>query len=162
MPDAADTLLAIAEIAITLAGFTGIVLIFRSDEPTEEETIRILNIFAICIFTVITALLPSALFEFGFETKVVWGIPVILLGFTVIAFPTLTSISYLRGKVTPVFPKFTIAIFVFWPLYGLTIMAYGFGAFGEVTASMLIATQILLLAFAGYLFVGALLWVRKE
>ena len=76
-----DSLTTIAEIAITLAGFTGLIAVFRSAKAwTSQELSRLGTIIAACFVCLVTALLPFGLAQFSTSGVVVWGIPLALFG----------------------------------------------------------------------------------
>ena len=157
-----DAFLTIAEIAVTLAGFTGIILIFRSNRGSGfEENIRVFNVFVTCFLIIVTALLPGTLNEFNLSDELVWGIPYVLIGLCSIGLSLYTALSSRRGLFKPIFPKITVFFAVFWPVWGFGLLLYGIGIFGAPGAALLLLTHILLLAFAGYLFGSTLIWARS-
>ena len=75
------SLTTIAEIAITLAGFTGLIAVFRSAKAwTSQELSRLGTIIAACFVCLVAALLPFGLAQFSGSGVVVWGIPLTLFG----------------------------------------------------------------------------------
>lgn len=70
-----------AEVGVTLAGFSGLVLVLaprRSD--AREGLARLALIVAICLAIVLCALLPPPLANLGLHERLIWGLPASLLG----------------------------------------------------------------------------------
>ena len=76
-----ESLTTIAEIAITLAGFTGLIAVFRSAKQwTSQELSRLGTIIAACFVCLVVALLPFGLAQFSSGAVIVWGLPIALFG----------------------------------------------------------------------------------
>jgi len=75
--DSSDVLATIAEIAITLAGFTGLITVFRQHRPwSSQELTRLQTIVAACFVCMLSALLPLGLAHFSTRSGLVWGVPI--------------------------------------------------------------------------------------
>lgn len=75
--DAANQLLTLAEISIALAGFSGIIATFQFEEKKHISRGHVLSlsvIVGISLAAAFCAVLPLALFNFGFEEPMVWSI----------------------------------------------------------------------------------------
>lgn len=75
--DAANQLLTLAEISIALAGFSGIIATFQFEEKNYISRGHVLSltvIVGISLAAAFCAVLPLALFNFGFDEPVVWSI----------------------------------------------------------------------------------------
>ncbi len=75
--DAANQLLTLAEISIALAGFSGIIATFQFEEKdyiSRGHVLSLTVIVGISLAAAFCAVLPLALFNFGFEEPVVWSI----------------------------------------------------------------------------------------
>lgn len=76
-----DALPTIAEIAITLTGFTGVVAVFRPGSAgswSEEELQRIRAVLYICTLVPVCALIPFGLADLQSFEAVTWGVPLLL------------------------------------------------------------------------------------
>ena len=105
-----DALTPIAEIAIALAGFSSVVMVFRrsrDDSWTPDEKVRIQSLIAVCFTIILCALLPFALSGVSDSPFVVWGVPSLILG-TVQLLTLSIAIARIRsGVVTLMWPLVT-------------------------------------------------------
>jgi hypothetical protein len=76
-----DQLSTLAEIAITLAGFSGLIAAFRSREAWDAtEKVRLLNILVLCFAVVLCATLPTFLANYFEDAELPWRISCFVYG----------------------------------------------------------------------------------
>ena len=81
MIDPIEGLMTIAEIAITLAGFSGLMAAFRAKEAwTPLEQMRLINILLFCFIVVICALLPIFTTSYFSDSSDPWRLSCFLFG----------------------------------------------------------------------------------
>lgn len=76
-------LAAIAEMAITIAGFTGLIMSIRPRQAStwgRDEIARIIGIVVACLVTALCSLLPFSIAGMNVEPHLVWAIPLLLSG----------------------------------------------------------------------------------
>jgi hypothetical protein len=82
-------LLAVAQIAVALAGFSGLVVATRGASPagwSTRDTWSLAGMFGASIGALFLALLPSLLFFLGLPTEVVWMLASLLMAAFLVAF----------------------------------------------------------------------------
>jgi hypothetical protein len=83
----------LAEVAVTLAGFTALIAVFkRASTWSRSEVIRILAAIGLCFCALTAALLPEALSYFTSSDAIIWGIPILVAGLSII--PTNILVLY--------------------------------------------------------------------
>ncbi len=158
----ADALTTIAEIAVTLAGFTGIIIVLRQNASTDEQVVRVLNILIICFMIIFGALTPFALSAFQLPDHIVWGAPCVLVGSFLLAFDLWGIHSYRKGSLDPSFPKIMFANMIVAGLLAIALLAAGLGIWINASPALLLAALIYLIVFAGHAFTASLVWVFKS
>ena len=112
-----DALPAIAEMSITIAGFTGLIISIRPQAAAKwgkDEVGRVIGIVSSCLIVALCSILPYALTGMGASKGVTWAIPLVITGSFSIAHVSLLIRANLRGEfffiMKPVtYPLFTIA-----------------------------------------------------
>lgn len=158
---ALDTLSTTAEIAITIAGFAGVVAVFRSSGNfTSEEIRRIIFLVIVNGSVVITALMPNALLDMGFPKQSAISVPSFMLGVMAIFVTLAFTLSIYRGSIRLLFPKVTA-------LLVLGVLSIGAALLLSVLTSLVVASYGLLLVgelvfilIALWIFSTTLLWVK--
>ena len=101
----------VAEVAMSLAGFTGLVLALA---PTSHDTRQ-----AACFVLVVGALLPSALLEIGLSENISFGVSSFFVGVGFICAGISLTIAGRKGVFVSPAPVFSMTLRV--PSYGLAI-----------------------------------------
>lgn len=138
MLNPSDILGTIAEIAITLAGFTGLIAVFRPHRPwSGQEVTRLQTIVAACFACMSAALLPFALAGFSEDPRIVWGLP--LAAFAVMQIGILAYL-YLRYRQRTFRPSGVVSRVVLGAdtLVSLVFLLAAFGVLLEPTAGLLV------------------------
>lgn len=71
----------LAEVGITIAGFTGLIVTIRrgNSRPfTKQELLRVIGTISICLITVLCSALPFALSGFSIAPHLKWAIPLLI------------------------------------------------------------------------------------
>ncbi len=160
--DPTDAFTTLAEIAATLAGFTGIIVVLRPNTASEEQTTRVLHVLIICFMIIIGALLPFALSAFGLSDGNVWRYSCCLLGATLLAFNLWGIVSFKKGLLTPTFPKIMFGNMLLAAIVSFCLIASAIGVFIEASPAILLAALIYLLIFASHAFTASLIWVFRN
>lgn len=85
--DAASSVLTIAELALTLAGFAGVVVVFsQRDGLLTIDRWRFVGVLVLGVGTAVIAFTPSMLQQFGIEDSVNWRSSSAVLAAAVLAF----------------------------------------------------------------------------
>lgn len=149
-------LVAIAQIAVALAGFSGLVVATREASPkgwTNRDIWSLAGMFGSSIASLFLALLPSLLFFLRFRTEVVWMLANLFMAGFLIAFALTMALFSRRlsrlGERPRVRYVVTGAMFL---LLGCGCLAGlgGLGRFGEA------AVGVFILGLIVCLFVSAL------
>jgi hypothetical protein len=138
VPDPIDILGTIAEIAITLAGFTGLIAVFRPHRPwSEQEIARLQTIVAACFACMISALLPFGLVGYTDRPSVLWGLP---LGAFAILHIGILSYLYLRYRQRRFRPSGLVSRVVLSAngLFSVTLLLAASGVLIEPSAGLLV------------------------
>ena len=86
--NSSEILLTLAEIAITLAGFVGLLAVFKQSAVwTSEEILRLFSTLGLCFAAITASILPEGIAHFTSSESIIWGIPILVAGLT----PIITS-----------------------------------------------------------------------
>ena len=157
-----SALTVISEIAITIAGFTGMIVVLQRKKATSEQRGRILNILLICFMIILGALTPFALDAFGLATYVVWGISCALLGVLMLVYVVRAAVTVSRGDLVPVYPMLLYALVGLFGIVGILLLTTAFGWPIEPSAAVVLSALILMVMTAGYAFTATLIWAFED
>lgn len=159
-PDQALT--SIAEIAIALAGFTGLVAAFRqrTGEWTYEERYRIRLLLVLTFDIVGCALLPFAISGVTSDPNLIWGIPLIGFGAVGLGIIADTIRQIVLKKVEFAFRNVIRANLVIAFVLLPAMMLNGFGLVYSPSPALLVLGFIWALILGGTVFLAmlTLLW----
>ncbi len=112
--DARDELLTIAEIAIALAGFAGVVAVFiqRDGGQHPADRIRFLGVFSIAFLAVLLAFWPVALTHAGLESTRLWRIA--SLGMAAMWFLNVAPMPYVMRELRRHIEVRTFSLVLLW------------------------------------------------
>lgn len=108
-----DILPTIAEVAVTIAGFTAIVVSIRSQRAgtwNAEERIRIIGILTVCGLVAVCAVLPYAISDLSSNENLRWGVPLAVSGMASIIAFAIVVIAAAKRKFEFLLPQLT------WPM----------------------------------------------
>lgn len=125
-----DALPTVAEIAITLGGFIGLIVVFKPVSAaswSDEERARVVFVLVLCSLILLCALLPFALSVLFPSEAVMWGAPLILFGAGNL-FLILNMLLRIQSKrITIHFPLISWPILSIWGLLTCSLLLSGVG-----------------------------------
>lgn len=161
--DIQAALLTIAEVAITLAGFTGLVIaIAGNGRDTPQAFFRVAAIVAACFILVITALLPSGLVAADVSAGLSFGIASAFLGVGFLAVGISMAVAGSRGVFVSSTPRFSLALRI--PSFVLAFFLILAPVFGWISSSsaLLLFSCFWFLSLVGAYFILSILWVLQN
>jgi hypothetical protein len=153
----------IAEVAMTLAGFTGLLLaVAPTKHDTRQAFFRVAAIVSACFVLVVGALLPAALLETGFTKQTSFGFSSVFVGIGFICVGMSISIAGRKGIFKSPAPVFSISLRVpSWALAFFLVIAPIF-EWGLSMPAMLVLACLWFLTVAGAYFILSILWVIQN
>jgi len=161
--DIQATLSTIAEVAITIAGFNGLVIALASNgRDTPQAFFRVSALMASCFVLVIAALLPSGLVAAAVSEKMSFGIASAFLGAGFIAVGVSITIAGSKGIFVSSTPIFSLLLRI--PSFGLAFFLILAPIFDWVSSlsALLLLSCFWFIALAGAYFILSILWVLKN
>jgi hypothetical protein len=154
------TLSTIAEVAITLAGFTGLVIgLAPTRNDTKQALFRVSAIITACFVLIITALLPSAFMQIGYSEDLTFGIPLILLGVGYIGVGFTIFVAGKRGVFLSPMPRFSLFLRAPSFLLALYIIAAPVCGWASSLPALLVFASLWFMAVTGAYFMLSILWI---
>jgi hypothetical protein len=158
-----DALQTIAEIAITLGGFTGLVAAFRGKSAhtwTSAEIYRLRFLIGLSFVILICAILPFAIGGWTESAQLIWGIPSLLYGLTVLTLLYTTVHRWMTGTFTPTFRHFVAVNIALGIAIHILIVFSAFNFVLDASASMMIVGMIWSFTHGATIFLAMLsiLW----
>lgn len=154
-----EGLYSLAEIAITLAGFTGLLGFFRSSTSSVKgEMLRIFYIFIMCFATIVGAFLPPAISTFLPDSDAGWYVSTVYVGLVALAISVWAIVQFLTGRVGLSLPIPSYSMAIFSGLVGVTLLGASFGIVSGPVKGFLIIGLLWFLLYSGYIFVTTLFW----
>ena len=124
MPDPMGGLQTLAEIAITLAGFSGLIAVFSSqDSWGRTEKTRFLNILILCFLVVLCAMFPIFSGTYFADESSAWRISCFVFGIVQIIIVIRFLTSVLRSSWRPEMPYLSIPISVVGFMVGIAALS---------------------------------------
>jgi hypothetical protein len=157
------TLSTIAEVAITLAGFNGLVIALAANgRDTPQAFFRVSAIVAACFVLVIAALLPTGLVAATVSEKVSFGIASVFLGAGFIVVGVSMAIAGSKGIFVSSTPIFSLVLRI--PSFGLAFFLIIAPIFGWVssTPALLLLSCFWFISLVGAYFILSILWVLQN
>ncbi len=154
-----DALPTIAEIAVTLAGFTGILFAIQATgaSRTPGQSDRILAVLTIPAQVLVCSLLPFALVNLSDSPRVIWGIPLcthaLVGGFQVVR----TFVRLAAGEARLTWPRAAYLSLVVAAFLQLLALASGLGLMFPYSPGILVLGLIWSLLSAGFALVTAVI-----
>ena len=163
--ESSDSLTTFAELAIALAGFTGLLTAFQRKQVTwsDQERYRIRMLLLVCFGIMAFALTPKALVDSAIATEQMWRVPTI--GWSL--FAMFVCASFVRkiviGNVQLAMPKSTWLLLISGLLIHVTTLAGSSFLLWKPGSAALAVGFIWGLLFGGMFFYATLsiIW-RKE
>ena len=155
----------IAEIAITLGGFTGLVAAFSGKSGhtwTSSELYRLRFLIGLSFTILVSALLPFAISGWTESTKLVWGLPSLLYGCVVLMLLYTTVHRWMFGKFIPTFRHVVACNITIGIVVHFLIVLSAFDFLIEASASMMIIGMIWSFTHGATIFLAMLTILWKE
>ena len=157
--DPIDKFDTVAEIAVTLAGFSGLVMALKFGGKLGQEELRRIVYLIVASFSVLaTALLPAVLVGLGFSQLRGLDISCFVLGLVAIVLGTNGVVSWRKAQVSPRFPKATIFSLAAALANGVLLMISAVSTIFASPAGVLLLGQVVLLLIAGWIFLSTIIW----
>ena len=140
-----DALPTVAEIAITLGGFIGLIVAFRpvsADSWSDEESARVVFVLVLCSLILLCALLPFALSGLFSSDRVIWGTPLIIFGAGNLFLIANMFRRIYTKRIIIHFPLVSWPILSFWILLTLTLLLSGLGVLWPYSPGLLLLGMI--------------------
>jgi len=154
-----DALPSIAEIAIGLAGFSGLVAAFsqRPGQPWKgDQKARIVFLIVLSFLMITAALLPSGISGFSDSPALVWGIPMIACsGIALICLVVWVILARGRGYKLQ-FPVVSTATLLIAGSLQVMVLLSGFGLILPYSHGLFVFGLLSILVFCANMFVALL------
>ena len=153
----------VAEVAMSLAGFTGLVLALApTSHDTRQAFFRVSAIVAACFVLVVGALLPSALLQIGLSEPISFGVSSFFVGVGFICAGMSLTIAGRKGVFVSAAPVFSMTLRV--PSYGLAIFLVIAPIFfpGLSMPALLVFACLWFLTVLGAYFILSIFWVIQN
>jgi len=154
-----DSLFAIAEIAIGLAGFSGLVAAFvqhAGQAWQAKQKARIVFLIVISFGTIVAALTPPALSGVSSSPAVIWGVPMIAFSVFCIVLLIRWIMLSRRNGLKLLFPQYSIPIMAL--AVGLQVAAFlsGIGWMLPYSPTLFVFGFLAILVFGANMFLALL------
>lgn len=154
-----DSLIAIAEIGIGLAGFSGLVAAFVQQSGHEwrmEQKARIVLLIVLSFGIMISALMPFALSGTSNSPALIWGAPMIAFSLLCISLLFYWIRVSRKHDFRILFPWISIPVMVVAALLQVICLFSGIGVIFPYSASLFTLGLLCVLAFGANIFVALL------
>jgi hypothetical protein len=156
----------IAEVGITIAGFTGLIVTVRRNPSvpwSKQEQFRIIATIAICLTTVLCSSLPFALSGLPVEPQTKWSVPLLISSTTILALLGLMLRRILFGGFVIIAPWITWPLMLFMGVLALASFTSGLGLILPYSPGLLVLQlSVSLFASAVTLIATLAIVVRNE
>lgn len=154
-----DALMSIAEIAIGLAGFSGLVAAFGQRQGhtwREDQKARIVFLVILSFGMITCALLPFAISGISNSPAWIWGLP--MVSYSILALVLLARWVVLsrRHGFKLQFPKVSIPIIGIATVLQVLVMLSGFGIIMPYSAPLFVFGLLSILVFSANMFLALL------
>ena len=148
-----DALPAVAEIAITLAGFIGLIVVFKPVSAaswSDEERARVGFVLILCILILVCSLLPFALDGLRLSEAITWGLPLFIFSAGNLFLVANMLIRVKAKRVRIQFPLISWPILFAWIVLNITLL------FSSVGLLLPFSSGLLLMGLLWNLMIGAI------
>ena len=153
-----DALPTIAEIAVTLAGFTAVLLAVQSPSSASDAPGQADRLFATLVgpaIVLVCALLPFGLAGLSARLAVVWGIPLCVYGLASALLASRTIARIARGSAQLTWPLIGYSILTATAISSLLALGSGLGFFMPFSSGVLVLVLIWNLLTAAFSLITA-------
>ena len=159
VPDIFGTLI---EVSVTLAGFSGLVFVFRTGRQIDEGTLkRIYAILVQCLVAGIAAAAPYFLIGLTQRSAIVIGVPLAFIGLIILWVLLVAAVTFWQGR-DRLTSRWTAALmFISFPAAVLFLLsAFDIGV--PRSYSMLVLAIVWELVLAGFAFATAVVRLIRQ
>ncbi len=161
--NAVDYFGTIAEVAITLEGFSGLVVAFKSGTSLSKEDLRrIIYILVLSFSVLVTALLPAGLSGINISPEAAIRYSCILLATITLVLGLNGILSWRSAQISPHFPRATAISLVSAILIALVLFLGATNIVVDANAGLLLIAQLSVLLIAGWIFLSTIIWTRAQ
>ena len=157
-----DALLTIAELAVTIAAFTGLVSAFRgaSRKWTSDDTYRLRFLVLLSFSIIVGSILPFAISGWTQQASLIWGITSIVYGLAVVGVVGHSFYRMIYGRVALAFKGFTYTSVSLGLLIHLTILVGGSNIVFSASPQLVVLGMLWCLVHCATVFLAMLtfLW----
>lgn len=154
-----ESLYALAQIAITIAGFTGLLSFFRTSGDTDRsELVRILYIFVMCFTIVIGCFLPDIVDALFPASHAGWRVATFFVGLVALGISIRGLTLFMLQHLTLSLPIASYAMGILCGLIGLALLGASLGVLPGSMQGFLLVGLLWFLLYSGYVFVTTLVW----
>ena len=154
-----DALASIAEVAIGIAGFSGLVAAFsqRSGQSWRgDQKARIIYLVALSFVVIVTSLLPSAISGWSKSASLVWGIPMVTCGALTLTSLFVWIVLSRRHGYKLQFPRTSLSILSVSGTLQLTVLLSGLGVILPYSSPLFVLGLLSILLFCANMFLALL------
>ena len=154
-----DALASIAEVAIGLAGFSGLVAAFgqRSDQSwRSDQKARIVYLVTLSFVVITTSMLPSAISGWSKSASLVWGIPMVTCGALTLTSLLVWIVLSRRHGYKLQFPRTSILVLSASGTLQLAVLLSGFGVILPYSPALFVLGLLSVLVFCANMFLALL------
>jgi len=154
-----DALTGIAEVAIGLAGFSGLVAAFEQRSGRSwrgDQKARIVFLVALSFGVITTSLLPSAISGFSESPAMVWGIPMVSCGLLTLTSLLAWVVLSRRHGYRLQFPRTSISILSISSTLQLGVLLSGLGLVLPYSSGLFVLGLLSILVFCANMFLALL------
>ena len=131
----------IADLAVSVAGFTAVIATLRVGQPgpwERHELIRTIGAVAICLVTIICAALPFSISGFDVDPTLQWSVPLLLSGFANLVILAWFLSQRLKGNFPLMVPWVSVPTIIILTMLSLASIVSGLGLFLPFSSGLLI------------------------
>ena len=154
-----DALASITEVAIGLAGFSGLVAAFgqRSGQSWRgDQKARIVYLVALSFVVITTSLLPPAISGWSTSAALVWGIPMVTCGVLTLSSLFVWVALSRRNGYKLQFPRTSISILSVSGTLQLAVLLSGLGMILPYSPALFVMGLLSVLIFCANMFLALL------
>ena len=131
----------IADLAVSVAGFTAVIATLRVGQPApweRHELIRTIGAVAVCLVTIICAALPFSIAGFNVNPSLNWAIPLLVSGVSNLVILAWFVRQRLSGDFPLIVPWISIPIIISLGLLSIASILSGLGLLLPFSSGLLV------------------------
>lgn len=131
----------IADLAVSVAGFTAVIATLRVSQPDpweRHELIRTIGSVSVCLVTIICAALPFSISGFNVNPKLIWAIPLLFSGTANLIILTWFVRQRLAGDFPLIVPWISLPVIGTLTVMSIASIVSGLGLFLPYSSGLLV------------------------